>query len=183
MEPFDYNLFTNKLRNYLQELKLDELKMLINDNEKLDLFLKKINTTELNKYNSNKEFIIACQISLAEYNISNEKYLNDSKNNIKELIENEQLLIESIKSKQEILKNKNNNLNNVLSQLKIMLKEIEDLSDDSLNKFFEGKVNVDKFIDLYVEQRKLMHLRKIKTDKLIEMISRRSNSLPSSRIL
>jgi len=46
-------------------------------------------------------------------------------------------------------------------------------------KFLAGDIEVDEFLDQFLSRRKLMHLRKVKVDKLRELIRKgHSNSAP-----
>ena len=43
-------------------------------------------------------------------------------------------------------------------------------------KFLAGDIEVDEFLDQFLPRRNLMHLRKVKADKMQELIRRRTSS-------
>ncbi|RZF32211.1 hypothetical protein LSTR_LSTR017164, partial [Laodelphax striatellus] len=48
------------------------------------------------------------------------------------------------------------------------------------NKFLEGNTDVDTFLEQFKSRRELMHLRKVKTDKMSEMVTRRANPVQNN---
>ncbi|KYN50488.1 Vacuolar protein sorting-associated protein 37B, partial [Trachymyrmex cornetzi] len=66
-----------------------------------------------------------------------------------------------------------------LDLLQAAAAEIEEESEGIAQKFLAGDIEVDEFLDQFLSRRKLMHLRKVKVDKLREIIRKgHSNSTP-----
>lgn len=60
-----------------------------------------------------------------------------------------------------------------LALLQTAAAEMEEESEKIASKFLEGSFDVDEFLQQFAETRKIMHLRKVKADKMSELISRR----------
>lgn len=66
-------------------------------------------------------------------------------------------------------------IDTALDLLETAAAEIEEQSESIAGKFLAGDIEVDEFLEQFLAQRKLMHLRKVKVDKLKELI-RKSHS-------
>ncbi|GLH01014.1 Uncharacterized protein GBIM_07254 [Gryllus bimaculatus] len=94
-----------------------------------------------------KEMIIASNRSLAEFNLAKEPQLQEGKQRLQDLSAKGEELCQSVESK--------------IGELK---------------KFLEGDLEIDGFLEQFSARRKLMHLRRVKADKMTELLAERSRS-------
>lgn len=55
--------------------------------------------------------------------------------------------------------------------------ECEETSDQSLSKLTSKETTVEEFLDTFLDTRKEMHLRKLKVDKMVELIQQQKNAI------
>lgn len=60
-----------------------------------------------------------------------------------------------------------------LALLQTAAAEMEEESDKIASKFLDGSLDIEDFLQQFTETRKLMHLRKVKADKMSELITQR----------
>ncbi|XP_031828627.1 vacuolar protein sorting 37B [Nomia melanderi] len=159
----------------LTHLTNDELKELLNNDNKFEDIVKDIK--QFKDLETEKEMLMASNRSLAEFNLSKQPELQDSKQTLKELSERGSSLCANVKEKLEELKEKSGTMSvdTALDLLQTAAAEIEEESEAIAEKFLAGSMEVDEFLEQFLSRRKLMHLRKVKVDKLKELI-RKSHS-------
>lgn len=74
----------------------------------------------------------------------------------------------------------NTQLDNVLALLNVAARQAEDESEKLAEQLTAKQITVQQFLDEFVEKRKLAYLRKIKADKLQELITRPQPAAPPS---
>lgn len=151
----------------LQELLDNEAQIndLISDNE------------EVKKIAVQRDTVMASNRSLAEYNLSQQPTLERKK----------QLLIEAYQSKALIQEEFNKNWQKLealssqhspdttLALLQASTAQAEEEAEKTADNFMDGEMNVEEFIQTFRSQKTTHHLRKIKSEKLSELLrSRRS---------
>lgn len=159
----------------LSHLTTDELRSVLNDDTRLDELLKDVK--QGNDRETEKEMLLASNRSLAEYNLSMEPILISHKNDVIKFSEDGEEWYNKVSIKYEKLLELlgQNKLDAKLSVLQLATAEVEDESEKIAETFLGGGYDVDDFLEQFISRRKVMHLNKVKTDKLSEMIRHRGN--------
>ncbi|RWS04528.1 vacuolar protein sorting-associated protein 37B-like protein [Dinothrombium tinctorium] len=172
----DNNTFAHTLHRFSN----DELKTLINDREngdaKIDELIK--DHPQIKKLESDREMLIASNKSLAEYNVSREpsyRQMRQSLVNSHKETNDLKREVESKKSKLEEI-NRQTSLDTTLALLQTAAAEAEEESDTIANKFLASELTLDEFLTQFLDKRKLSHLRRIKTEKLMEYVRKNQSS-------
>ncbi|EZA54027.1 hypothetical protein DMN91_000268 [Ooceraea biroi] len=154
----------------LSHLDNDELKELLNDDGKFEDIVKDIK--QFKNLETEKEMLMASNRSLAEFNLSKQPELEEGKQILKELSEQANQLCTNVKDKLDETRNKSGTMtvDTALDLLQAAAAEIEEESEAIAEKFLSGDIEVDEFLDQFLSRRKLMHLRKVKVDKLRDLI-------------
>ncbi|CAH1392606.1 unnamed protein product [Nezara viridula] len=158
---------------FLTHLTTDELKSILNDDAKLDELLKEIK--QGNERETEKEMLLASNRSLAEYNLSMEQDLMSHKTEVKNCTERGEEWYHRVYKKYETLITflGHNKLDTKLDVLRLATAEIEEQSEKIAETFISGDSDVEEFLESFVSKRKSMHLNKVKSEKLSEMIQHR----------
>lgn len=82
------------------------------------------------------------------------------------------------------LKSSNTNPETILALLQTAAAESEEESEKIATQFLDNNSTVDEFMDKFMSSRKLMHLRKLKAEKMSELLrqQRSGNNSSNSRI-
>ncbi|XP_043261031.1 vacuolar protein sorting-associated protein 37B [Colletes gigas] len=154
----------------LSHLNNDELDELLHNDSKFEDIVKDIK--QFKDLETEKEMLMASNRSLAEFNLSKQPELQESKQDLKDLSEKGNALCTSVKEKLEEIKEKSGEMtaDTALDLLQTATAEIEEESETIAEKFLAGDMEVDEFLEQFLSRRKLMHLRKVKVDKLKELI-------------
>lgn len=64
----------------------------------------------------------------------------------------------------------------VLALLQTAAAESEEKSDGIASKFQETAINIDEYLEKFMIERKLMHSRKLKTEKMLEIMRKQSSN-------
>ncbi|KAL6253699.1 vacuolar protein sorting-associated protein 37B [Pogonomyrmex barbatus] len=166
----------------LSHLDNDELKELLNNDGKFEDIVKDIK--QFKDFETEKEMLMASNRSLAEFNLSKQPELEENKQILKELSEQANQLCISVKDKLDEMRDKSGTMtvDTALDLLQAAAAEIEEESEGIAEKFLAGDIEVDEFLDQFLSRRKLMHLRKVKVDKLRELIRKGHSSTPGYSI-
>ncbi|XP_031783417.1 vacuolar protein sorting-associated protein 37B [Nasonia vitripennis] len=158
----------------LNNFSTDELKDLLNNDDKFEEIIK--DNQQLLEWESEKEEIMVRNRSLAEFNLSKEPELEESKNLIQSLSEEGNQLCASVQAKLEQITNKAGTMtvDTALDLLQAAAAEIEEESEKVAEKFLSGDLEVDEFLEQFLTRRKIMHMRKVKVDKMRELMRRPS---------
>ncbi|EFN81711.1 vacuolar protein sorting-associated protein 37B [Harpegnathos saltator] len=154
----------------LAHLDNDELKELLNNDGKFEDIVKDIK--QFKDLETEKEMLMASNRSLAEFNLSKQPELEEGKQILKELSEQANQLCTSTKEKLDKMRDKSGimSVDTALDLLQAAAAEIEEESETVAEKFMAGDIEVDEFLDQFLTRRRLMHLRKVKVDKLKDLI-------------
>ncbi|KAL1453553.1 hypothetical protein WDU94_009885 [Cyamophila willieti] len=165
------------LETLLEHLDIAELKELVNDEETFNNFTKEAAANVTKDSDEQKQMLIASNKSLAEFNLAQEADLLEKKAQLKQL--NEQLaeLSKQVEEKVNLIKSHKNNVSadTVLALLQTAASETEEESEKIPEAFLDGSMELDKFLESFTPKRILMHLRRIKADKMAEMLSKRNS--------
>ncbi|CAG5075506.1 Similar to VPS37B: Vacuolar protein sorting-associated protein 37B (Homo sapiens) [Cotesia congregata] len=162
----------------LNHLSNDELKEILNNEGKFEEVVKDIK--QFKELETEKEMLMASNRSLAEFNLAKQPELEESKKILLELGEkgnalclNIQRIMNDIKSKSDCL-----SVDTAMELLQSSATEIEEESEKHAENFLAGNLDVDEFLEQFLVKRKLMHLRKVKIDKMKEL--RKKSKFPKS---
>lgn len=166
----------------LSHLNADELREVLNDDKKFEDMIKDLK--EFKEIETEKEMLMASNRSLAEFNLAREPQLSSGKQRIQELSEDGERIYNSVeaKSKELMRKSGHHNVETTLALLQTAAAEIEEESEAIAEKFLDGDLDVEEFLDQFTPRRKLMHLRKVKADKMSEIITKRTSLSSSSSV-
>lgn len=159
----------------LSHLSIDELKEVLNDDNKFEAMTKDANKSAKVIGYTEKELLIAENKSLAEYNLSKSSEFQERKRelvNVYEELKDINTRIEAKASKLKELTNKSNS-DAILALLQAAVTEIERETDNIAEQFLNGDIKLDSYLEQYPNRRKLMHMRKAKLEKMTELVNRR----------
>ncbi|XP_075690223.1 vacuolar protein sorting-associated protein 37B [Rhinoderma darwinii] len=120
----------------------------------------------------NKEMTLAGNRSLAEANLLYQPKLDNLKATLTQKYQELQSLMELHQLKKTKLdqQSANASLETLLALLQAEGAKIEEETENMAENFLDGDVQMDPFIDEYLSKRKLAHLRRVKIEKLQEMV-------------
>lgn len=168
-----YQQYLNQAVRTLQNLSSDELKDLLNDDDKLD---ERVNLA-VEALESEKEMALGENRSLAESNLEKEPKLIELRSKVHDLSEQGKTLASSVKEKSEELKAKSNNTNpdTVLALLQAAAAESEEESEKIVKQFLDNELAIDAYLEQFMSPRKAMHSRKLKAEKMVELLRNGTN--------
>ncbi|XP_030647205.1 VPS37B subunit of ESCRT-I a [Chanos chanos] len=169
--------FGNKLSAY----SMTQLNELLEDDEKLNKIIKDMD--EIKDLQQSKEMTLASNRSLAEQNLTLQPRLDHQKNQLTKRYRSLQELYEAYQLHKSSLEHKsgNSSLDTLLALLQAEGAKIEEETEIMADAFLDGEVTLDTFIDEYQSKRKLAHLRRVKIDKLQELVLKGPIQSPQSQ--
>ncbi|RLV99839.1 hypothetical protein DV515_00009298 [Chloebia gouldiae] len=119
-----------------------------------------------------KDMTLASNRSLAEGNLLYQPKLESLKSDLTEKYQELQVLFEAYQIKKTKLDRQSSNasLETLLALLQTEGAKIEEDTENMAERFLDGEIPLDSFIDEYQSKRKLAHLRRVKIEKLQEMV-------------
>ncbi|XP_066591383.1 vacuolar protein sorting-associated protein 37B [Prorops nasuta] len=156
----------------LSHLNNEELKELVNDDNKFEILVKDIK--QFKELETEKEMLIASNRSLAEFNLSKQPELQENKRSLRELSEKGNELCLRVKQKLEEIKEKSGvmTVETAFELLQAAAAEMEEESEKIAEKFLARDIEVDEFLEQFMSRRRIMHLRKVKVDKIRELMQK-----------
>ncbi|XP_032166574.1 vacuolar protein sorting-associated protein 37B isoform X4 [Mustela erminea] len=120
----------------------------------------------------NKEMTLASNRSLAEGNLLYQPQLDALKARLTQKYQELQVLFEAYQIKKTKLDQQSSSasLETLLALLQAEGAKIEEDTENMAEKFLDGELPLDSFIDVYQSQRKLAHTRRVKIEKLQELV-------------
>ncbi|XP_063218256.1 vacuolar protein sorting-associated protein 37B [Bacillus rossius redtenbacheri] len=163
----------------LSHLNVDELKEMLNDDAKFDEMMKDVK--QFKELETEKEMLMASNRSLAEFNLSREPRLSSGKQRLQELGARGEELCASVEAKLQALRSHSGNLtlDTSLALLQTAAAESEEESEALFEKFAEGEADVDGFLEQFLPRRKMMHARRVKAEKMQELMAARARGASS----
>lgn len=165
-----YQEYLNQLQMSISPLTTEELKDLLNNDEKLD---EKIDTV-LEILKAEKDSLFTENRSKAESNIEMEPKIIELKGKIAELNEEGKRCCEAVQEKLAEIKEKSGGVSQetALALLQTAAAESEETSEEIVKKFTDNEIVVETFLEEFLSARKSMHLRKLKAEKMQELLRR-----------
>ncbi|CAO1407062.1 unnamed protein product [Diamesa tonsa] len=160
--------FLSSACGQLSYMSSDELREYLNDDDKLD---EKVNEI-LKSLETEKDVIISENRSLAESNLEKEPQIIECRSRINDLSSSGKELCESVQEKLNEIKSKSNNMNSetVLALLQTSAAENEEESESFAKQLMDNNSSVEEFMDKFMTSRKIMHLRKLKSEKMQDLL-------------
>ncbi|KAM9392495.1 VPS37B subunit of ESCRT-I a [Pholidichthys leucotaenia] len=158
--------FPNKLSAYT----MTQLNEFLEDDEKLTKMVQE--TDEIQEVQQSKERILANNRTLAEQNLALQPRLEHKKQQLTKRYGCLQENFESYQLRKSTLDHKsgNSSLDTLLALLQAEGAKIEEETENMADSFLDGDMTLDSFIDAYQSKRKLAHLRRVKIEKMQEMV-------------
>uniref|UniRef100_A0AAG5CW33 VPS37 C-terminal domain-containing protein n=1 Tax=Anopheles atroparvus TaxID=41427 RepID=A0AAG5CW33_ANOAO len=162
--------------NSLQTLSSDELRDLLGDDEKLDERVDEV----IKSLESSKDVTIGENRRMAEANLAFEPKMIELRSRVLELTTEGQRIGEVVKEKADELKSKadSSNSETVLALLQTAAAESEEESERIVKQFLDSELSTEAYLEQFMGIRKLMHTRKLKAEKMAELL--RNQTLDSS---
>ncbi|KAJ6636248.1 Vacuolar protein sorting-associated protein 37B, partial [Pseudolycoriella hygida] len=157
--------------NYLSS---DELRELLNDDEKLEARVNDL----LAPLEDDKAQILNSNVQAAEESLAKEPELIELRSKVNELSEKSKELCADIQEKLSQMKSKSSGMNQdtALALLQTAAAESEEASERIVKQFLDKELQIDGFLEQFMVSRKTMHLRKLKAEKMNELIRRGSTN-------
>ncbi|XP_049906506.1 VPS37B subunit of ESCRT-I a [Epinephelus moara] len=173
--------FSNKFSEYT----MTQLNEILEDDEKLTNMIQEMD--EMQEVQESKEKTLANNRTLAEQNLALQPKLEQKKEELTKRYSCLQENFESYQLRKSTLDHKSGNtsLDILLALLQAEGAKIEEETENMADSFLDGDMTLDSFIDTYQNNRKLAHLRRVKIEKLQEMVLNGQRlpqgSVPTSR--
>ncbi|XP_078277824.1 VPS37B subunit of ESCRT-I a [Rhinoraja longicauda] len=154
----------------LSSLSLQELHELLEDEHKLNNMAEQLE--ELQNIQPNKDMNLASNHSLAEQNLQYHPKLDDLKLQLTRKYQQLRTLYEAYQMRKSRLESQSGgtSLDTLLALLQTEGAKIEEETEIMAQDFLDGEVPLDVFIEQYPTKRKLAHQRRVKIEKLQEMV-------------
>ncbi|KAM5312520.1 vacuolar protein sorting-associated protein 37B [Glossophaga mutica] len=154
-------------------LSLVQLNDLLEDEGQLAEMVQKMEETQ--NVQLSKELTLASNRSLAEGNLLFQPRLDALKARLTQRYQELQVLFEAYQLKKTKLDSQPSSasLETLLALLQAEGAKIEEDTENMAEKFLDGELPLDTFIDLYQSQRRLAHVRRVKIEKLQEVVLKR----------
>ncbi|XP_063820632.1 vacuolar protein sorting-associated protein 37B [Pseudophryne corroboree] len=151
-------------------LTLTELNELLENDAKLGKMAQEMD--EAQSVQLNKEMTLAGNRNLAEANLLYQPKMENLKATLTQKYLELQTLMESHQLKKTKLDQQsvNASLETLLALLQAEGAKIEEETENMAENFLDGDIQLDSFIDEYLSKRKLSHLRRVKIEKLQELV-------------
>ncbi|XP_071338061.1 VPS37B subunit of ESCRT-I a [Trachinotus anak] len=173
--------FSNKFSAYT----MTQLNEILEDDEKLTKMVQEMD--EMQGVQQSKEKTLVNNRTLAEQNLALQPRLEHKKEQLTKSYSCLQENFESYQLRKSTLDHKSGNtsLDTLLALLQAEGAKIEEETENMADSFLDGDMTLDSFIDAYQSKRKLAHLRRVKIEKLQEMVLKGQRlpqaSVPTSR--
>ncbi|CAL1615212.1 unnamed protein product [Knipowitschia caucasica] len=147
-----------------------QLNEVLEDDEKLTKMVQEMN--EMQEVQQSKEETLVNNRTLAELNLSLQPKLELQKEQLTKRYSHLQECFESFQLRKSTLDHSSGNmsLDTLLALLQAEGAKIEEDTENMADCFLDGDMTLDSFVDSYQSQRKLAHLRRVKIEKLQEMV-------------
>ncbi|XP_029999285.1 VPS37B subunit of ESCRT-I a [Sphaeramia orbicularis] len=149
---------------------MTQLNEILEDDDKLTKMVQEMD--EMHEVQQSKEKTLVNNRTLAEQNLALQPKLEHKKEHLTKRYTCLQESFESYQLRKSTLDHKSGNtsLDTLLALLQTEGAKIEEETENMADCFLDGDMTLDSFIDAYQSNRKLAHLRRVKIEKLQEMV-------------
>lgn len=167
-----YQEYLNQLQVSIAPLSSDELKDLLNNDDKLDEKVDEV----LENLKAQKDTLLEENRNKAEKNIEKEPQIIEMRGKINELVDEGKKQCDAVQEKLAQIKEKSGNISQdtALALLQTAAAESEEESDAFMKQLIDKELPIDDFLDSFLPARKTMHLRKLKAEKMTELMRRQT---------
>lgn len=160
----------------LQHLTVDELKELLNNNEKEEDMMKE--DSRIKVLENTRDTLIASNKSLAEFNLAREPAYREARQALSEAHKAALEVKKEVEEKREQLNelSRQTSLDTTLALIQTAAAEADEESEVIAQQFLSNEIPVDVFLTQFIAKRKSAHSRRVKTEKLIEYIRNQQRS-------
>lgn len=160
----------------IRHLPTEELRDLVNNDDKLSELMNDL--PQMKNLASEQEMLLAANKSLAEFNLSLEPKLSQAKQNlITKYGEAAQLSEEVNAMKGEMDSSSGQySADTLQALLQTAALETEEETENLVQSFLDKEQDVDEFLSEFLSKRKIAHLRRIKAEKIGDVITQSSNA-------
>ncbi|XP_030623908.1 VPS37B subunit of ESCRT-I b [Chanos chanos] len=161
-----------EIANKFSSYSVTQLNELLEDDDKLNKIVSE--TDKIQEVQQTKEMTLASNRSLAEQNLSLQPALDQQRILLTKRYMCLQELFEAYQFRKSTFdcNSQNSSLDTLLALLQAEGAKIEEETENMADLFLEGQLSLDSFIDEYQSKRKLAHLRRVKIDKLEDVVLR-----------
>lgn len=147
-----------------------ELNQVLEDDDKLSEMVQQMD--EMLEVQQSKEKTLVNNRNLAEQNLALQPRLEHKKEQLTSRYGRLQESFEAFQLRKSTLDHKSGNtsLDILLALLQAEGAKIEEETENMADSFLDGDMTLDSFIDSYQSQRKLAHLRRVKIEKLQDVV-------------
>ncbi|XP_076041548.1 vacuolar protein sorting 37B [Oratosquilla oratoria] len=163
-----------------KHLPTEELRDLVNNDDKLTEMIKDL--PQMKNLASEQEMLLAANKSLAEYNLGQEPKLSQAKQKLITSYEEAAQLSDELGSMKAEIDSASGQYtaDTIQALLQTAAHEIEEETENLVQSFLDKEHSVDEFMAEFLNKRKMAHLRRIKAEKMTEIISRQSSGNQST---
>ncbi|XP_006110344.2 vacuolar protein sorting-associated protein 37C isoform X2 [Pelodiscus sinensis] len=156
----------------LKNLSMEELQELQENSEEIERLA--LESTEVQELQLEKEMALATNRSLAEQNLEFQTPLETGRANLSERYQKLQKLAKQCQEQKAKLEKFSATMQpgTLLSLLQVEGQKIEEESETMAEKFLEGEVSLERFLEQFSSMRKLSHLRRVRVEKLQEVLQK-----------
>ncbi|XP_048381402.1 vacuolar protein sorting-associated protein 37C [Stegostoma tigrinum] len=167
MEPLQSVSLMNKLKGLSQE----QLREVLHSQEKQETLV--LDSEEVQNLQLEREMSLATNRSVAEKNLEFKPRLEGGKGRLQEKYTELRRLYETVEEQRKQLErfSKAANTDHLLLTLQAEGTKIEEESEELAERFLEGHFALEVFLEQYNEQRKVVHLCRVRIEKLQEILS------------
>jgi len=165
----------NNLLEQFSDLNNEDLKELLEgDSTKLNTKLDELvnNSSMLKSLQAQKEYIIANNIKMAQFNLNRQSSFEDMKSYVLNLNEESLNLNKEVNNKLDKIKKfyDHYSMESIYALMQTNLQDIEEESEKIANQFLNKEINLDTFLKEYIKRRTEAHLRRIKTERFASLL-------------
>lgn len=121
--------------------------------------------------------LLASNKSLAEYNLTWEPKISSGKQKLVELYQIASQIERSLEENETVGQGEGITLETAIGLLQSATLQAEEDSEKLAEKFLDKSLDVDTFVDEFQQRRKMAHLRKVKADKMKELVAKQKQSI------
>uniref|UniRef100_A0AC35G191 VPS37 C-terminal domain-containing protein n=1 Tax=Panagrolaimus sp. PS1159 TaxID=55785 RepID=A0AC35G191_9BILA len=170
---------TSSLMMSIRQFTDDQLQALLNDDSRLDSMID--NLPQIASIPSEKEVKLAQSKSMAECNLSMEPQIKEKKAKLAKTYEEAKKAKAEVEALKAQLDNvaENRSLDVISALLQASAREAEDESEKIAEQFYSGGMDIGEFVKSFEEKRMLAHKRKVKSEKLVEILKSQEYTSPN----
>ncbi|KAH8256438.1 hypothetical protein KR032_007239 [Drosophila birchii] len=176
-----YQEYLNQLQATIAPMSSDELKELLNDDTKLDEKVDEV----LQVLRTQKTTVFEDNRSRAERNIEKEPQIIELRGRLAEVSEEGRTRCSSVQAKLSQLKEKTDGVgpDTALALLQTAASESEEQTEEMVKKFNDSDLGVEAFLEEFLAIRRTMHLRRLKAEKMQDLMRKQRQGPPSAASL